>query len=36
MGDEGLIEELVAIRASGWTAAEMFLIFYLMRPERSP
>ena len=36
MGDEAIIEELVAIRGIGRWTAEMFLIFYLMRPNVLP
>ena len=36
MGDEAIIEELVAIRGIGRWTAEMFLIFHLMRPNVLP
>jgi DNA-3-methyladenine glycosylase II len=36
MDDEAIIEELVAIRGIGRWTAEMFLIFYLMRPNVMP
>ncbi len=36
MSDEAIIEELVAIRGIGRWTAEMFLIFYLMRPNVMP
>ena len=36
MGDEAIIEELVAIRGIGRWTAEMFLIFNLMRPDVFP
>jgi len=36
MSDELIIEELVAIRGIGRWTAEMFLIFYLMRPNVLP
>ncbi|HXD06282.1 MAG TPA: DNA-3-methyladenine glycosylase 2 family protein [Burkholderiaceae bacterium] len=36
MDDEAIIEELVAIRGIGRWTAEMFLIFYLMRPNVLP
>ena len=36
MADELIIEELVAIRGIGRWTAEMFLIFYLMRPNVLP
>ena len=36
MGDEEIIAELVAIRGIGRWTAEMFLIFYLMRPNVLP
>lgn len=36
MEDESIIEELVAIRGIGRWTAEMFLIFYLMRPDVLP
>jgi DNA-3-methyladenine glycosylase II len=36
MDDEGIIEELVAIRGIGRWTAEMFLIFHLMRPNVLP
>jgi DNA-3-methyladenine glycosylase II len=36
MADEAIIEELVAIRGIGRWTAEMFLIFYLMRPNVLP
>ena len=36
MGDEAIIEELVAIRGIGRWTAEMFLIFHLMRPDVMP
>ena len=36
MDDESIIEELVAIRGIGRWTAEMFLIFYLMRPNVLP
>jgi DNA-3-methyladenine glycosylase II len=36
MGDEAIIDELVAIRGVGRWTAEMFLIFYLMRPNVLP
>ncbi|MBK6716534.1 MAG: DNA-3-methyladenine glycosylase 2 family protein [Burkholderiales bacterium] len=36
MGDESIIEELVAIRGIGRWTAEMFLIFHLMRPNVLP
>jgi DNA-3-methyladenine glycosylase II len=36
MGDEAIIAELVAIRGIGRWTAEMFLIFYLMRPNVLP
>ncbi|MBN8503098.1 MAG: DNA-3-methyladenine glycosylase 2 family protein [Burkholderiales bacterium] len=36
MADEAIIEELVAIRGIGRWTAEMFLIFYLMRPDVLP
>jgi DNA-3-methyladenine glycosylase II len=32
MGDDAIIDELVAIRGIGRWTAEMFLIFYLLRP----
>ena len=35
MDDEAIIAELVAIRGIGRWTAEMFLIFYLMRPKNS-
>ena len=36
MEDEAIIEELVAIRGIGRWTAEMFLMFYLMRPNVLP
>jgi DNA-3-methyladenine glycosylase II len=36
MDDEAIISELVAIRGIGRWTAEMFLIFYLMRPDVLP
>ena len=36
MGDDAIIEELVAIRGVGRWTAEMFLIFYMMRPNVLP
>ena len=36
MDDEAIIAELVAIRGIGRWTAEMFLIFYLMRPNVLP
>jgi DNA-3-methyladenine glycosylase II len=36
MEDEAIIDELVAIRGIGRWTAEMFLIFYLMRPNVMP
>jgi DNA-3-methyladenine glycosylase II len=36
MDDEGIIDELVAIRGIGRWTAEMFLIFHLMRPNVLP
>jgi DNA-3-methyladenine glycosylase II len=36
MGDEEIIEELVAIRGIGRWTAEMFLIFHLLRPNVLP
>ena len=36
MGDEAIIDELVAIRGIGRWTAEMFLIFHLMRPNVLP
>lgn len=36
MDDETIIDELVAIRGIGRWTAEMFLIFYLMRPNVMP
>ena len=36
MDDEAIIEELVAIRGIGRWTAEMFLIFYLLRPNVLP
>jgi DNA-3-methyladenine glycosylase II len=36
MGDEAIIDELVAIRGIGRWTAEMFLIFHLMRPNVMP
>ncbi|MEY4676519.1 MAG: DNA-3-methyladenine glycosylase [Pseudomonadota bacterium] len=36
MNDEAIIEELVAIRGIGRWTAEMFLIFYLLRPNVLP
>ena len=36
MDDEAIIAELVAIRGIGRWTAEMFLIFYLMRPDVLP
>ena len=36
MDDEAIIEELVAIRGIGRWTAEMFLIFYMMRPDVLP
>src|SRR6201747_2503021 len=36
MDDEGIIEELVAIRGIGRWTAEMFLIFHLLRPNVLP
>ena len=36
MGDEQIIEELVAVRGIGRWTAEMFLIFHLMRPNVLP
>lgn len=36
MGDEEIIAELVGIRGIGRWTAEMFLIFYLMRPDVLP
>jgi DNA-3-methyladenine glycosylase II len=36
MDDEHIIDELVAIRGIGRWTAEMFLIFYLMRPNVMP
>ncbi len=36
MGDEPIIDELVAIRGIGRWTAEMFLIFHLMRPNVLP
>jgi DNA-3-methyladenine glycosylase II len=36
MGDEAIVDELVAIRGIGRWTAEMFLIFHLMRPDVLP
>jgi DNA-3-methyladenine glycosylase II len=36
MSDEAIIKELVSIRGIGRWTAEMFLIFYLMRPDVLP
>lgn len=36
MGDDAIIDELVAIRGIGRWTAEMFLIFHLMRPNVLP
>ena len=36
MDDEAIVDELVAIRGIGRWTAEMFLIFYLMRPNVLP
>jgi DNA-3-methyladenine glycosylase II len=36
MDDEAIIDELVAIRGIGRWTAEMFLIFYLLRPNVLP
>lgn len=36
MGDEAIIDQLVAIRGVGRWTAEMFLIFHLMRPNVLP
>ena len=36
MSDDAIIEELVAIRGIGRWTAEMFLIFYMMRPNVLP
>jgi DNA-3-methyladenine glycosylase II len=36
MDDEAIIDELVAIRGIGRWTAEMFLMFYLMRPNVLP
>ena len=36
MNDDAIIEELVAIRGIGRWTAEMFLIFYMMRPNVLP
>jgi len=36
MGDDAIIDELVAIRGIGRWTAEMFLIFYLLRPNVLP
>jgi len=36
MDDEGIIRQLVAIRGIGRWTAEMFLIFYLLRPDVLP
>jgi DNA-3-methyladenine glycosylase II len=36
MGDESIIDKLVAIRGIGRWTAEMFLIFYMMRPNVLP
>jgi DNA-3-methyladenine glycosylase II len=36
MGDDAIIDELVAIRGIGRWTAEMFLIFHLMRPDVLP
>jgi DNA-3-methyladenine glycosylase II len=36
MSDDAIIDELVAIRGIGRWTAEMFLIFYLMRPNVLP
>lgn len=36
MGDEEIVDELVAIRGIGRWTAEMFLIFHLMRPDVLP
>jgi DNA-3-methyladenine glycosylase II len=36
MGDEDIIDELVAIRGIGRWTAEMFLIFHLLRPDVLP
>jgi DNA-3-methyladenine glycosylase II len=36
MEDDAIIDELVAIRGIGRWTAEMFLIFYLMRPNVLP
>ncbi|NDY90636.1 DNA-3-methyladenine glycosylase family protein [Ideonella livida] len=36
MDDEGIIEELIAIRGIGRWTAEMFLIFHLLRPNVLP
>jgi DNA-3-methyladenine glycosylase II len=36
MDDEAIVEELVAIRGIGEWTAQMFLIFYLMRPDVLP
>jgi DNA-3-methyladenine glycosylase II len=36
MDDEAIVDELVAIRGIGRWTAEMFLIFYLMRPNVMP
>jgi DNA-3-methyladenine glycosylase II len=36
MADDGIVDELVAIRGIGRWTAEMFLIFHLMRPDVLP
>lgn len=36
MSDDGIVDELVAIRGIGRWTAEMFLIFHLMRPDVLP
>lgn len=36
MDDEAIVDELVAIRGIGRWTADMFLIFYLMRPDVMP
>jgi DNA-3-methyladenine glycosylase II len=36
MPDEAIVEELTAVRGIGRWSAEMFLIFYLMRPDVLP
>jgi len=36
MGDEAIVEELVAIRGIGRWTAEMFLMFHLLRPDVLP